>query len=436
MGTYVNKHAAHAMALALMLALCGIAFSAWQAAPANAEPAASAAAVKQAPAQVSNPAKPSAKQLKAFKKASADFSLELFQRCVKAKGKNANVTIAPMSVMNALSLTANGAKGATAKQMRTVLADGATLARLNKNLAWYNSKLSNSKKARIKTANGIWYHNDGTLKMKAKFLATSKKYYGAEIAPSDFKSAAAVNDVNSWVSDKTNGMIPSIVNRLDPLDRIILANALYFDAEWADPFDEYSVHTKNFKAANGKKHKVKMMYGTEHRYIKGKNVTGFMKPYAKGYSYVALLPKKGMSLKKYVASLDGDTFRSLVNGAKSATVHIAMPKYTIEYSNDSMETQLAAMGMKLPFTAKANFGAMAKSTEGPLSIGGVVHKTKIEVDERGTKAAAATAVVMKAGAAFMEDVKEVTLNRPFVYAIVDNTTKLPVFIGTVNDIKK
>ena len=381
----------------------------------------------------SKPAKPSKKQLKKFKKASADFSLELFQRCVAAKGKNANVTIAPMSIMTALAVTANGAKGKTLKQMRNVLGDGASMARINKNLAWYNSKLVNAKKAIVRSANSIWYHNDGTLVMKKAFLKKAKKYYDAQVNPADFSDHATVDDINSWVSDATNGMIDHVVSQLDPSDRIAILNALYFDAEWRVPFDASDTLTQTFTNAKGKKRKVKMMHSTEHSYIEGENVTGFIKPYVKGYSYVALLPAEGMTAKDYVKTLDGTTFRNLVAKASVETVHVSLPKYSLSYTNDGMDVQLRAMGITKAFTSSANFKKMGKDASGNLSIDAVIHKTKVEVDEKGTKAAAVTAIVMKATSTAVQDVKVVTLDRPFVYAIVDNTTKLPVFIGTVSN---
>ena len=385
--------------------------------------------------KASKPAKPSKKQLKAFKKASADFALELFALSVDAKGKNANVTIAPLSVMNALAVTANGARGKTEKQLREVLGDGASMSRINKNLAWYNSKLVNAKKARISSANSIWYHNDGSLVMKKKFLNKAAKYYSAEVNPSDFSDPATVSSINQWVADNTNNMIKRIISQLEPADRIAIVNALYFDAEWLEPYEHGSAVTKKFTNANGAKRKVKMLYGEEHKYIEGKNVTGFIKPYAKGYSFVALLPEEGMNASEYAKTLDGDTFRSLISHAQNKTVRTGLPKFTLTYSNDSMEKQLAAMGIKLAFTDKANFKGMATDAMGNLNIGSVVHKTKIQLDEKGTKAAAATAVIMKASAAYV-DPKEVILDRPFVYAIIDNTTKLPVFIGTVSNIGK
>ena len=379
---------------------------------------------------------PTKAQQKAFKKASADFSLELFQRCVAAKGKNANVTIAPMSVMNALAVTANGADGKTATQMRKVLGDGASMTRINKNMRWYNGKLKSYSKAKLRNANAIWYHNDGSLKVNKAFVSKAKKYYKAKVSGADFGSSATVNEINSWVAQKTNNMIKRVISNLRPSDRIAIVNAQYFDAKWRVPFEADRTKTKVFKNAKGQKRKVKMMYGTEHKYIEGTNVKGFIKPYAKGYSYVALLPKKGMSLKSYVKTLDGDTFRKLVSKPTNTTVHVAMPKYSVSYTNNGMETQLKAMGIKSAFKRNADFSKMGTDSTGNLYIGSVVHKTKVDVDEEGTKAAAVTAIVMRASSMPSPDAKTVTLNRPFVYAIVDNSTKLPVFIGTVNDIHK
>ena len=396
---------------------------------------ASSSVQTQAATKSAKPAKPSKKQLKAFRKASADFSLELFKRSVEAKGKSANETIAPMSVMNAMAITANGAGGKTAKQMRKVLGDGASMTRINKNLAWYNSSLKNAAKAKLLNANSIWYHDGGSLTMKQKFLSKAKKYYSAQVSGVDFGASETVDLINSWVAENTNGMIKKVVDRLNEEDRVAIVNALYFDAEWKAPFEKSDVSTERFTNANGKKRKVKMMHGTEHLYIEGDGVTGFIKPYAKGYSYVALLPQKGVNARQYALSLDGDAFRKLVKSAKRETVRIALPKYSLSYTNDAMERQLRDMGIELAFSNAANFKNMGVARMGKLSLDRVIHKTKIDLDEQGTRAAAVTAVFAKESSALM-DVKYVTLNRPFVYAIIDNANKLPVFIGTVSNIGK
>lgn len=377
----------------------------------------------------------SAKQKAAFKRASADFALDLFRRSVAARGKNANVTISPMSVLNALAMATNGAAGKAGAQLRAAIAGGASTAALNKSLKWYSSKLVNTAKARLSNANAIWYHDKGTLKIKKKFIATNKKYLGAGAQPADFSDPSTVNAINAWVSRNTNGMIKRLVSRVTPDMRLILANAVYFDAEWKVPYEKSDVRTRAFTTANGQKRKVKMMFSTESRYIEAKGVTGFIRPYAKGYSYVALLPKKGTAIKAFLSDLDGTAFRKLVAGAQRATVRAGIPKYSVAYTNENMRTQLAGMGIRLAFDPfKADFSNMATDKTGNLFIDQVIHKTKVEIDERGTKAAAVTGIVYKNTSFTPVKVKTVVLNRPFVYAIVDNATKLPVFIGAVNNI--
>ena len=420
------------MVVVLGLSLVGFT-AAWQTSQALASPESGIQA-----AQASSKAsKPSATQLKAFKKASGDFSLELFQRCVAAKGKNANVTVAPLSVMNVLAVAANGADGKTAAQMRKVLGDGASISAMNKNLKWFNGHLVNSKRAKLDIANAIWYHDDKSLKMNESFIARAKKFYEAGVTAADFADPSTVGSINSWVAKKTHNMIKKVIDGLQPDDRIILVNAMYFDAKWMAPFEKDYTKKGTFTTANGQKHKVKMMHSTEHRYLERNGVVGFVKPYAKGYSYVALLPKKGTSLKSFVKKLDGNAFRKILASESREEVHVTMPKYSVTYCNDGMEQQLSAMGMPLAFSAQgADFSKMGKDTSGNLYIGAVVHKTKVDVDEDGTKAAAVSAAVMKASCAPVAKPKVVKLNRPFVYAIIDNSTKIPLFIGTVNNIGK
>ena len=382
-------------------------------------------------------ANPSKKLKNSFKKSTANFSIDLLQRCVASEDANANVTISPTSIMNALVVTANGAKGETSKQMRDVLGGGMSMSDLNKALSWYNKKLSNTKKARLNIANSIWYNDIDKLTMKQNFLNTARDYYDAEVTPADFSNPQTVTDINNWVSDHTNGMIKEIIDHLDPSQMVTIVNALYFDAKWASPFvKDYNTKEK-FTDAAGNKKTVTMMHDDEYKYIEGAGATGFVKPYAKGYSYVALLPDEGTSTQDFVASLSGDSFSNLVSGASFAHVKIAMPKHTIEYTNDNLKDQLVAMGMEEAFDPNANFQKMGTFQDGGLYIDSVIHKTKVKVNESGTKAAAVTAVEM-AGTTSVEQpimYKYVTLDRPFVYAIVDNTTNLPVFIGTVNSVK-
>lgn len=430
----INTRASIALALAVALcALClGVASPA-ATDKAYADDAYDAGAAELSAQAADSANTPSRKQRKTFKKAAADFSIELFQRSVAAGNDNENITVSPLSVMTALTVTANGAAGKTSAQMREVLGDGMSMKQLNSVLSWFNKKHSDTKKVRLSNANSVWYDNDGSLHVKKKFLKTNKTYHNAEVVSTDFKNAQTVDDINGWVAEKTNNMIKRVISQLEENTRLMIINALYFEAKWRNGFEKNAVRDATFTTANGKKNTVDMMYGEESRYIEGVGVCGFVKPYAKDYSYVALLPDEGTSLQDYVTTLDGTTFRKLVKNASRAEVRIALPKYTVEYTNEAMQRQLIDMGMSDAFSYDADLSKMGTVEDGNLYLDSVIHKTKVEVDESGTKAAAVTGVVVgNTTSVGPSRVKSVILDRPFVYAIVDNATSLPIFIGTVN----
>ena len=176
-----------------------------------------------------------------------------------------------------------------------------------------------------------------------------------------------------------------------------------------------------------------MMYSKEHSYLDDGKATGFIKPYKNGYSFVALLPNEGVSRGDYAASMTGKSFIDTIKNAKDVPVETAIPKFSYDYDIE-MSGALKALGMALPFDpTKADFSAL--SDKGNIFISRVLHKAYIAVDEKGTKAGAATAVEIKETAVAV-DIYSVTLDRPFIYAVTDNATGLPVFIGTVTDIGK
>ena len=178
-----------------------------------------------------------------------------------------------------------------------------------------------------------------------------------------------------------------------------------------------------------------MMYSAEHLYLDDGKAIGFIKPYRNGYSFVALLPNEDISLSDYAASMTGKSFADTIKNAEDVPVEAAMPKFSYDYDIE-MSGALKALGMSLPFdAAEADFSALGSSDSGNIFISRVLHKAYIAVDEKGTKAGAATAVETN----LMSDtvgIYRVTLDRPFVYAIIDDATGLPVFIGTVTDIGK
>ena len=348
-----------------------------------------------------------------------------------------NTLVSPYSVSQALAMTANGADNNTLKEMMKVIGGGMDISKFNKQMAGYRKDQPNNDRCKIQTANSIWYTND-TNKFVADedFLLTGKSYYDAQIfsAPLDSNT---VKDVNSWVEKHTDGMIPSIIDKFEENSIMTLVNAVTFDAKWACPYYD-SVDSKNFFTAfDGKKQDAKILSEmSDMPYFTDNGTTGFLKYYADGrYAFAAILPKEGTSVTDYVKGLTAKKFSSLLRSARSEEVKLTMPKFKTEFDSSLVE-QLKLMGIKDAFElGTADFSKMGTSDLGGIFINDVIHKTFIDVNETGTRAAAATAVEMAAGDALIENYETVTLDRPFVYAIVDTQTNIPIFIGTLLTLK-
>ena len=366
----------------------------------------------------------------AFKNSSADFAIKLFQQ---TRDGNKNSLISPLSVMLALSMTANGAKGETLAQMEALLGGDIPMETLNEYLYSYIKALPSEKTAKLNSANSIWFRDNGFTAEKA-FLQKNADYYGAEAYKSAF-DRKTLRDINNRVKKNTDGMIEKIIDDFDPSAVMYLINTVLFDAEWENIYKKDEVRDGTFTALDGTKKTVPMMYSEEHSYLDDGKATGFIRPYKNGYGFAALLPNEDISLSDYVASVTGKSFIDTIKKAKDIPVETEIPKFSYDYDIE-MNSALKVLGMTNPFEpSKADFSALGSSDSGNIFISRVLHKAYIAVDEKGTKAGAATAVET-AYTAIEEGVYKVTLDSPFVYAVIDDATGLPVFIGTAADIGK
>jgi serpin B len=358
----------------------------------------------------------------------ADFAVRLF-KASEENGKN--TLISPLSVLCALAMTANGAKGETRAQMESVL--GMSAEELNFYIYSYMKNLPQGEKYKLSLANSIWFTDDERFTVNQDFLQTNADYYGADIFKAPFNKQTC-KDINTWVKNKTDGMIPEILDEIPAEAIMYLVNALAFDAEWAEIYKETAVNDGIFTKEDGAKQSVTFMYGEESRYLEDEKATGFIKYYKDGkYAFVALLPNEGVSVSEYVASLDGESLSKMLGSAEIVPVNTCIPKFETEYEVEMSEI-LKEMGMPDAFDSdKADFTGLGTSSVGNIYISRVIHKTFISVDEKGTKAGAATAVEVAPGAAPpAEEPKSVILDRPFLYFIVDTRLGLPVFAGAMN----
>ena len=355
------------------------------------------------------------------------FSTKLFDEIYKVSDIK-NVVISPLSVQLALAMTANGAGGATLKEMEDLLGAGMDIDLLSKYLNSYTSSLSSSKKAKLSIANSIWFNDDvGFPAVKGSFLQKNADYFGAGIYKMPFDNKA-LTTINGWISEKTDGMIDKMIDEISPSTLMFLINAICFDAEWEKKYEPEDISDGKFTSLYGKIQDVEFMSSQESLYLDDGSATGFIKDYAGGkYSFAALLPNENVDLSKYIGTLK-DTLKDTIKNAENSSVSAYIPKFTFDYGIRLNEV-LAALGMEKAFSVQADFSGIC---DGDIFISRVLHKAKIILDADGTKAAAATSVEIKCMGTIQEE-KTVYLNRPFVYMIIDNETQLPIFMGAVTE---
>lgn len=372
-----------------------------------------------------------------FAGAYTDFALSLLKQSMDTQSGMANTMVSPLSVMLALEMTRNGAAGETLSQMETTLYPGIAPELGMQGLLSFSQNLPDSENAHLSMANSIWFHTDSeNFTVDEDFLKACAKDYDAQIYGAPFDENT-LKDINRWVENETEGMVKDILDKIPQEAIMYLVNAVAFEAEWDDVYEERQVREAEFYLEDGSVAEVSMMYGEEYRYLEDDYAAGFLKSYSDGYDFVALLPEENMSLSEYVNQLDGSAFLQTIRNAEGTTVETGLPKFEAETSLE-LSKVLSGMGMPRAFSdAMAEFPKMGTVREGyNIYISRVLHKTYINVDELGTKAGAATVVEMVAESAecIEEEPKRVILDRPFLYAIVERESKLPIFIGVVENI--
>lgn len=365
-----------------------------------------------------------------FIKVLADFSLTSFKGTVTKDKKND--LISPLSAILCLAMIANGADGNTKAQIESAIK--MDVDSLNKALFAYTSSLYSSDECKINLADSIWIRNDGTLNVKEEFLQTNADWFDAQVYSSPFDNST-VKDINNWCNNNTNGMIKEIIDRIDSDMIMYLINAFSFDAKWADQYESKNVVDYNFNNYDGTYNTVKMLTSTESSYISADGVTGFAKNYKEDkYSFVALLPSEETDIYQFIDSLTGSDWIQLWNSRNIVDVQVTMPEFTYESKMD-LNALFANMGMSDMFNSEsADFSKLGKSSLGNIYCAEIAQKTFIQVDRNGTKAAAITWGGMNTESC-IDYHYYVTLDRPFVYAIVDNATGLPIFIGAITYLK-
>ena len=372
-----------------------------------------------------------APELSLYAAALSDFALRLYAGSLS---ESQNSVISPTSVLIALAMAANGADGETLSEMEEVL--GVPTNEVSLYLSSYLSYLNSSTDGQISIANSLWLKDFAGFLPNGDFLQRNADYFGADIYKAPF-DASTLRDINNWVKRETDGTIPKMLDKIGDYTVAYLINALAFEAEWSEVYKEHQVRDGVFRNASGGSATVDFMHSTEGKYIENELATGFMKGYKGGnYSFVALLPKEGVSTRELVEAMSGEELYALLSAPEYTSVVARMPKFEAEFSIEMSEL-LSDMGMPLAFDPDfADFSRLGEMADGEnLFISSVLHKAYISVGEKGTKAGAATVIAIDgatAGDPSMQ--REVILDRPFVYMLIDNESRIPFFIGSVNEL--
>ena len=366
----------------------------------------------------------------AFSTGVCAFSLELFKEL--ADGQEENVFISPASISVALGMTYNGARNETASQMQKVLQlNGMDSQAVNEGFNRMAGRLHQAdEKVTVQLSNALWANKDVTI--SDAFVAENKKYFGAMLANMDFSSPDTVKTINDWVKESTNGKITKILDGpIDIQTILFIMNAIYFEGSWEKPFKAENTEQQVFHGLNGDK-EVPMMHQNES-FLYGKVDGGQMVflPYGNGeLGMYVFLPDEGDSIKDTIAELDADAWEQWTQSLRQARGAVGLPRFKLEFET-YLKDVLSQMGMSDAFSdTKADFSGIAEA----VSIKDIRHKAYIDVDEKGTRAAAVTSVEMRTTTAQeTEDPFAMTMDRPFLFAIADRETGTILFMGSVVD---
>ncbi|MBC7186321.1 MAG: serpin family protein [Calditrichaeota bacterium] len=354
--------------------------------------------------------------------------LKLFAELAKEEsGKN--VFISPLSVALALGMAYNGAAGTTEAALRHTLEFGELSGEeINSSFQSLLSLLSQlDPSVTMQIANSVWYRLG--FSVEQEFVRLNQTYLNAEVRGLDFDSPTAPGTINAWVNDKTHGRISSIVDRIDPLTMLYLINAIYFKGTWTRKFDPDLTRDDQFTAADGALVPCRMMAQEgEFSYFEDEEVQAVDLPYGnRMFSMVVVLPKGGVSLQALSGTLDAERWNQWMGRFATRKGSLQMPKFKLAYEA-SLKRALAALGMAEAFSDTANFTRI--NPRGGLYISEVKHKSFVEVDEKGTEAAAVTAVVI--GVTSVDPSFFVMrVDRPFLFAIRERHSGAILFIGRI-----
>lgn len=351
----------------------------------------------------------------------------------KTMGMNSRV-VSPLSVTYLMSMLANGADGETQQQILATLGwagegiQQPSLQDINDYSRMLIEKTARLDKAvTVEIANYVAVNKE--FKLNSKFQKSVERDYKAGVESLNFTSPSTLKHINDWCNDRTHGMIPSIINELDPDAVSYLMNAIYFNGTWKDKFSKEETKQEMFRGYTRDIQYVDMMHRHgEYFYADGDGYSAVSIPYGSGaFRMTVILPTEGSFLRDVMASMDGGKFQALQRSMEKCNVDLKIPRFTTEVDLP-LNDIISALGAPLIFSSQADFSQFAR---GDFYVSKMFQKAKIEVSEEGTKAAAVTAAIMMMSAVRPEKKRNVVFHAdsPFAYIISENSTGSIYFMG-------
>ncbi len=366
-----------------------------------------------------------------FAQQTTDFAFDFAKRVTVAEGATRNVFVSPLSLHIALGMVLNGANGPTAQEIqKTLKLDAQTLAEANQT---YRNLLENlpavDTKVQMGLANSVWYQN--TFAVEKTFVDLLRETFKADIKAENFADAATPTRINTWVSEKTKGRIPKVLDQIRPDEVMFLINTVYFKGDWKTKFDADATADQLFTAADGTPKTVRMMRIKDaFRRATRANYEALELPYgADKFAMTVLLPNEGTTAEAVLNGLTSSEWAQLNSKLTSQLVTVGLPKFILKDLSYDLTGLLREMGMPTAFTDRADFSKLSAAERTYLTS--VKQGTFVAVDEQGTEAAAATSVGV--GVVSYNPDEFFDCNRPFVFVIHEKTSGTILFIGKVAD---
>lgn len=363
-----------------------------------------------------------------------DFALRFFQQM--EKDNLDNHFTGPFSIHQALSMAMNGNEGDVLQEYLDVLAyHGLTKEEANTAVKSLTEFLKNiDPKVKINIANGIWYREG--LRVQTPFKSAMETYYNANISALNFDQPNAHQVINNWIASQTNDLIKDMLNSIPREAVMYLVNAIYFKGDWKHQFDPNKTKKEPFFPERGGSVQVDMMESKDRVSLKtgGNNQVKYLEiPYSTGQYQMAIIQANSGNLSSILPEITAENLAFWSNNARESNVILKMPKFKMRYKEENLRDKLENMGLVTPFSPNiGNFTKLFEGTFPPMLISRVIHEAVIEVDEKGTEAAAATIIEISV-TSMPSGPSIITLDKPFYFLIKEKSSGAVLFMGKLGN---